>query len=168
MPPANRYLFIYLCYLFTYNPALPNIHDILRKKQPILQSTERLRNIFKEIPVVVFRRSPTLGARGFFSRASGSFVSSAETGNRAWKASGTSGTVHQTFVTYSFVRNSQTTTTHPNPLPAHSVATLDMAASPAHTLTMEKDHTLSPTQEKQDKLKITLLVTQQPNIYDPM
>ena len=24
------------------NPALPNIHDILRKKQPILQSTEHL------------------------------------------------------------------------------------------------------------------------------
>ena len=89
----------------TYNPALPNIHDILRKKQPILQSTERLRNIFKEVPVVAFCRSPTLGTRGFFSRGSGSFVSSAETGNRAWKASGTSGTVHQTFVTYWFVRN---------------------------------------------------------------
>ena len=36
-----------------------------------------------------------------------------------------------------------------------------MAASPAHTLTMEKHHTLSPTQEKQDKLNITLLETQQ-------
>ena len=31
--------------------------------------------------------------------------------------------VHQTLVTYSFVRNSQTSTTHPSPLPAHSVAT---------------------------------------------
>ena len=46
-------------------------------------------------------------------------------------------------------------------LPAHSAATLDMAASPAHTLIMEKHHTLSPTQEKQDKLNITLLVTRQ-------
>ena len=44
----------------TYDPALPIIHDILRKKQAILQSTERLRNIFKEVPVVAFRRSPNL------------------------------------------------------------------------------------------------------------
>ena len=63
------------------------------------------------------------------------------------------------FVTYSSVRNSQTTTAHPSPLPAHSVATPDMAASPAHTLTIEKHHILSPTQEKQDKLNVTLLVT---------
>jgi len=47
------------------------------------------------------------------------------------------------------------------PRAAHSVATLDMAASPAHTLTMGKLHTVSSTQEKQDKLNITLLVTQQ-------
>ena len=59
------------------------------------------------------------------------------------------------------MRGSQTTTGHPKPLPAHSVATPDTAASPAHTLTMEKHHSLSPTQEKQDKLKITLPVTQQ-------
>ena len=32
---------------------------ILRKKQPIQQSTEHLRNIFKEVPVVTFRRSGT-------------------------------------------------------------------------------------------------------------
>ena len=49
-----------------YNPALPNIHDILRKKQPILQSTERLRNIFKEVPVVAFCHSPSLGYQRFF------------------------------------------------------------------------------------------------------
>ena len=55
--------------------------------------------------------------------------------------------VHQTFVTYSFVRNSQTTTTHPNPLPGHSVATPDMAASPAHTLLMRKHHTFTNTGE---------------------
>ena len=56
--------------------------------------------------------------------------------------------------------NSPTTTTHPNPLPAHSVVTPEMATSPAYTLTLEKHHTFSPTQEKQDKLNITLLVTQ--------
>ena len=39
-----------------YNPALPNIQDILRKKQAILHSTERLRNIFQEVPVVAFCR----------------------------------------------------------------------------------------------------------------
>ena len=44
----------------TYNLALPNIRDILHKKQPILDSTERLHNIFSETPVVAFRRSPNL------------------------------------------------------------------------------------------------------------
>jgi len=47
-------------FTITYNPALPNIQDILRKKQPILHSTERLKNIFKEVPVVAFRRSSNL------------------------------------------------------------------------------------------------------------
>ena len=47
-------------FTITYNPALPNIQDILRRKQPILHSTERLKNIFKEVPVVAFRRSPNL------------------------------------------------------------------------------------------------------------
>ena len=37
----------------------------------------------------------------------------------------------------------------------------DIAASPVHTLTMGKHHTLSTTQEEQDKMNITLLVTQQ-------
>ena len=97
------------------------------RPRPILQSTERFRNIFKEVPVVAFCRSP-----------------------------------FRTVVTSSFVRNSQTATAHPaSPLPAHSVATPDMAAPPAHTLAMGKHHSLSPTQEKQDKLNITLLVTQQ-------
>ena len=57
--------------------------------------------------------------------------------------------------------NSPTTTAHPSPLPAHSAATPEMAASPAYTLTLEKNHTFSPKQEKQDKLNITLLVTQE-------
>ena len=42
------------------SPALPNILDILCKKQPIMQFTERSRKIFKEVPVVAFRRSPNL------------------------------------------------------------------------------------------------------------
>ncbi|KAL9972658.1 hypothetical protein ACROYT_G019009 [Oculina patagonica] len=42
------------------NEALPNINKILRKKQPILHSTERLHEIYKEPPVVAYRRSPNL------------------------------------------------------------------------------------------------------------
>ena len=45
---------------------------------------------------MIFLQSITLGTRGFFSRAMGSFVLSAEdtsgeTGNRTWKVSGTQG-----------------------------------------------------------------------------
>ena len=47
-------------FIVKYNPALPNIREILHKKQPILDSTERLHNIFSETPVVTFRRSPNL------------------------------------------------------------------------------------------------------------
>ena len=46
-------------FIVTYNPALPNIREILHKKQPILDSTERSHNIFSETPVVAFR-SPNL------------------------------------------------------------------------------------------------------------
>ena len=54
-------------FITTYNPALPNIHKVLRQKQPILYSTERLHEIFKETPVVAYRRSPNL--RDLFVRA---------------------------------------------------------------------------------------------------
>ena len=47
-------------FITTYNPALPNIHKVLSQKQPILHSTERLHEIFKETPVVAYRRSPNL------------------------------------------------------------------------------------------------------------
>lgn len=47
-------------FITTYNPTLPNIHKVLRQKQPILQSTERLHEIFKETPVVAYGRSPNL------------------------------------------------------------------------------------------------------------
>ena len=41
-------------FITTYNPALPNIHKVLRQKQPILHSTERFHEIFKETPVVAY------------------------------------------------------------------------------------------------------------------
>ena len=47
-------------FIVTYNPALPNIREILHKKQPIFDSTKRWHNIFSETPVVAFRRSPNL------------------------------------------------------------------------------------------------------------
>ena len=47
-------------FITTYNPALLNIHKVLRQKQPSLHSTERLHDIFKETPVVAYRRSPNL------------------------------------------------------------------------------------------------------------
>ena len=49
-----------VAFITTYNPALPNIHKVLRQKQPILHSTGRLHDIFKETPVVAYRRSPNL------------------------------------------------------------------------------------------------------------
>ena len=47
-------------FIITHNPALPNIHKILHGKQPIFHSSERLSEIFKETPVVAYRRSPNL------------------------------------------------------------------------------------------------------------
>ena len=47
-------------FTFTYNPALPNIQEILHKKQPILHSTNYLQKIFKDVPFIAYRRSPNL------------------------------------------------------------------------------------------------------------
>ena len=47
-------------FITTYNPALPNIHKVLRQEQPILYSTERLHEIIIETPVVAYRCSPNL------------------------------------------------------------------------------------------------------------
>ena len=47
-------------FTITYNPALPNINKIRQKKQPILNLTARLQKIYKETPVVPYRRSPNL------------------------------------------------------------------------------------------------------------
>ena len=47
-------------FITSFNLALPNIYKVLRQKQPILHSTERLHEIFKETPVLAYRRSPNL------------------------------------------------------------------------------------------------------------
>ena len=47
-------------FTITYNPALPNIQEILHRKQPILNSTDRLQKIFKDKPFIAYRRSPNL------------------------------------------------------------------------------------------------------------
>ena len=98
--PATRDKSDRIPFTVTYNPAPPNIHDILRKKKPILQSKAWETSLKK------YLLSPSA--------------------------------FHQTFVTYFFVGNSQTTTTHPGLLPVHSAATQDMAASLALTLIKEK------------------------------
>ena len=47
-------------FVITYNPAQPDIQKILHNKQPLLHSSDRFKEIFKETPVVVYRRSPNL------------------------------------------------------------------------------------------------------------
>ena len=47
-------------FITIYNPALPNIDKVPLQKQTILHSTDRLHEIFKETPVVAYRRSPNL------------------------------------------------------------------------------------------------------------
>ena len=64
---------------------------------------------------------------------------------------------HLTFVTYSFVRNSQTPAIHQRPLLAHFAVTPNTDASPAHSLIMEERRTLLSTQEKQETQNIMLL-----------
>ena len=55
-------------FITTHNPALPNIHKVLRQKQPILHSTERLHDIFKETPVVAYRPFRQIFATYWFAR----------------------------------------------------------------------------------------------------
>ena len=47
-------------FIITHNPALPNIHKILHRKRPILHFSDRPSQIFKETPIVAYRRSPNL------------------------------------------------------------------------------------------------------------
>ena len=41
-------------FVVTYNPALPNIPKVPRKKRTILHASERLQKIFKETPLVAY------------------------------------------------------------------------------------------------------------------
>ena len=47
-------------FVIMYNPAQPNIQKILHSKQPLLHSSDRCKEIFKETLVVGYRRSPNL------------------------------------------------------------------------------------------------------------
>ena len=64
---------------------------------------------------------------------------------------------HLTFVTYSFVRNTQTPEIHQRPPLAHFAATPNTDDSPAHSLIMEERRTLLSTQQKQETQDIMLL-----------
>ena len=44
----------------TYNPALPNLHTILKEHQQILDTSPKTQAIFKEPPLVAFRRGRSL------------------------------------------------------------------------------------------------------------
>ena len=47
-------------FVVTYNPALPRISNILRKHFNILHSSNRCKDVFKQPPFVVYRRSSNL------------------------------------------------------------------------------------------------------------
>ena len=44
----------------TYNPMLPNIKQKLNTLEPILQASERCRDVFKEPPIIAYRRNRSL------------------------------------------------------------------------------------------------------------
>ena len=47
-------------FTLTYNPTLPSISSIIKKHFNILHSSNRCKEVFPELPVVAFRRSPNL------------------------------------------------------------------------------------------------------------
>ena len=47
-------------FVVTYNPMLPNIPKILREAHPILHASERCTEIFKNVPLVSYRRARSL------------------------------------------------------------------------------------------------------------
>ena len=47
-------------FVVTYNPALPRISNILRSRLNILLSSNRCREVFKQPPIVAYRRSSNL------------------------------------------------------------------------------------------------------------
>ena len=47
-------------FVVTYNPMLPNIPEILHEAQPILYASERCTEIFKNVPLLTYRRARNL------------------------------------------------------------------------------------------------------------
>ena len=43
-------------FVITYNPALPNLAHIIHKHSNLFHSSDRCRNIFKNLPLVAYRR----------------------------------------------------------------------------------------------------------------
>ena len=43
-------------FVITYNPALPNLAHIIHKHSNVLYSSDRCRNVFKNLPLVAYRR----------------------------------------------------------------------------------------------------------------
>ena len=43
-------------FVITYNPALPNIARIIHQHSNVLYSSDRCRNVFKNLPLVAYRR----------------------------------------------------------------------------------------------------------------
>ena len=54
--------------VITYNPKNPDVHKIIRDSWPILQSSERCRQIFKEFLLIAYRRNNNLSKLPFNSR----------------------------------------------------------------------------------------------------
>ena len=47
-------------FVLTYNPALPNINKIIQKNFNLLLSSTRCKNVFKDHPIIAFRRTANL------------------------------------------------------------------------------------------------------------
>ena len=46
--------------VLTYSKALPDIHTILRKNMKTLHKSERMKNVFKELPIVSYKRNKNI------------------------------------------------------------------------------------------------------------
>ena len=47
-------------FITTFNPSLPHISNIIKNHYNLLISSNRCKNVFQHLPVVAFRRSPSL------------------------------------------------------------------------------------------------------------
>ena len=46
--------------VLAYSKALPDIHTILRKNMKTLYKSERMKNVFKELPIASYKRSKNI------------------------------------------------------------------------------------------------------------